>query len=159
VSRTASLCSELPSCDMRCTPAVEEEDYKVMYSIDSIYQTFNNRYSPNLSSFYLLSGCDHHAAGLTNVQLVTAGGATVTESRSGCSTHPSRHRYRPPKQGHLKEPSCCQKLLETSHNLTTTSDNLLLMVNGRMKEISMGMVFTTIKTILGMRKFVKIMGK
>jgi hypothetical protein len=32
--RTASLCSELPSCDRRCTPAVEEEDYEVMYSID-----------------------------------------------------------------------------------------------------------------------------
>jgi hypothetical protein len=29
-------CSEVPSCDMRCTPAVEEEDYYVMYSIDGI---------------------------------------------------------------------------------------------------------------------------
>jgi hypothetical protein len=26
-----------PSCDMRCTPAVEEEDYKVMYAIDGIH--------------------------------------------------------------------------------------------------------------------------
>jgi hypothetical protein len=34
---TAGLCSELPSCDMRCTPAVEEEDYDVMYSIDGIH--------------------------------------------------------------------------------------------------------------------------
>jgi hypothetical protein len=32
-----SLCSELPSCDMRCTPTVEEEDYEVMYSIDGIH--------------------------------------------------------------------------------------------------------------------------
>jgi hypothetical protein len=37
VCRTASLCSELPSCDMRCTPAVEERDYNVMYSIDGIH--------------------------------------------------------------------------------------------------------------------------
>jgi hypothetical protein len=34
--RTASLCSEVPICDMRCTPAVEEEDYDVMYFIDGI---------------------------------------------------------------------------------------------------------------------------
>jgi hypothetical protein len=34
---TAGLCSELPSCDMRCTPAVEEEDYDVMYSINGIH--------------------------------------------------------------------------------------------------------------------------
>ncbi len=53
------------------------------------------------------------------------------------------------------------KLLETSHNLATTSDDLLLIVNKRMNGISMGvgMVFTTIKTILGMRKFIRIMGK
>jgi hypothetical protein len=37
VGRTAGLCSELPSCDMRCTPAVEEEDYDVMYSVDGIH--------------------------------------------------------------------------------------------------------------------------
>ncbi len=37
VCRTAGLCSELPSCDMRCTPAVEEEDYDLMYSIDGIH--------------------------------------------------------------------------------------------------------------------------
>ncbi len=36
VCRTAGLCSELSSCDTRCTPAVEEEDYEVMYSIDGI---------------------------------------------------------------------------------------------------------------------------
>jgi hypothetical protein len=37
VCRTAGVCSGLPSCDMRCTPAVEDEDYDVMYSIDSIH--------------------------------------------------------------------------------------------------------------------------
>jgi hypothetical protein len=35
--RTTGLYSELSSCDMRCTPAVEEEDYEVMYSIDGIH--------------------------------------------------------------------------------------------------------------------------
>jgi hypothetical protein len=35
--RTAGLYSELSSCDTRCTPAVEEEDYEVMYSIDGIH--------------------------------------------------------------------------------------------------------------------------
>jgi hypothetical protein len=35
--RTAGLCSELPSFDMRCTQAVEEKDYDVMYSIDGIH--------------------------------------------------------------------------------------------------------------------------
>jgi hypothetical protein len=35
------LYSELSSCDMRCTPAVEEEDYEVMYSINGIHKTFN----------------------------------------------------------------------------------------------------------------------
>jgi hypothetical protein len=34
---TEGLCSELPSCDMKCTPAVEEEDNDVMYSIDGIH--------------------------------------------------------------------------------------------------------------------------
>jgi hypothetical protein len=37
VCHTAGLCSELPSCDMRCTPSVEEEDYDVRYSIDGIH--------------------------------------------------------------------------------------------------------------------------
>jgi hypothetical protein len=36
IYRIAGLCSELPSCDMRCTPAVEEEDYDVMYSIGGV---------------------------------------------------------------------------------------------------------------------------
>ncbi len=37
VCRTDGLCLELPSCDMRCNPAVEEEeDYDVMYSIDCV---------------------------------------------------------------------------------------------------------------------------
>jgi hypothetical protein len=31
VSRTAGLCSELPSCEMRCNPALEEDDYEVVY--------------------------------------------------------------------------------------------------------------------------------
>jgi hypothetical protein len=35
--RTAGLYSELSSCDTRFTPAVEEEDYEVMYSIDGIH--------------------------------------------------------------------------------------------------------------------------
>jgi hypothetical protein len=34
---TVGLRSELPSCDMMCTPAVEEEDYDVMYSIDGVH--------------------------------------------------------------------------------------------------------------------------
>jgi hypothetical protein len=34
VCRTASQCSELSSCDMSCTPAVEEEDYDVIYYIE-----------------------------------------------------------------------------------------------------------------------------
>jgi hypothetical protein len=29
---------------MRCTPAVEEKDYDVMYSIDGVPYTFNIRY-------------------------------------------------------------------------------------------------------------------
>ncbi len=28
---------ELSNCDNRCTPAVEEEDHEVMYSIDGIH--------------------------------------------------------------------------------------------------------------------------
>ncbi len=46
--RAAGLYSELPSCDMRCTPAVEEKDYDVMYSIDGVPYTFNIRYAPSL---------------------------------------------------------------------------------------------------------------
>jgi hypothetical protein len=34
--RTAGLYTELPSCDVRCTAAVEEKDYDVMYSIDDV---------------------------------------------------------------------------------------------------------------------------
>jgi hypothetical protein len=34
--RTAGLYSGLPSCDMRCTAALEETDYDVMYPIDGI---------------------------------------------------------------------------------------------------------------------------
>jgi hypothetical protein len=33
---------------MRCTPAVEEEDYDVMYSIVGVPWTFNIRYAPSL---------------------------------------------------------------------------------------------------------------
>ncbi len=54
--RTAGLYSELSSCDKRCNPAVEEEDYEVMYSIDGIHKTFNIRYTPSLQSSLLLSG-------------------------------------------------------------------------------------------------------
>jgi hypothetical protein len=35
--RTAGLCSALPSCDRRCTAAVEDKDYNVMYLIDGIH--------------------------------------------------------------------------------------------------------------------------
>jgi hypothetical protein len=35
--RTAGLSSELPSCHVRCTPAVEEKDFDVMYSIDGVH--------------------------------------------------------------------------------------------------------------------------
>jgi hypothetical protein len=40
--------SELPSCDMRCTAAVEEKDYDVMFFIDGVPSTFNIRYAPSL---------------------------------------------------------------------------------------------------------------
>jgi hypothetical protein len=46
--RTAGLYSELPSCDMRCTAAVEEKDYDVMYFIDGVSYTFNIWYAPSL---------------------------------------------------------------------------------------------------------------
>ncbi len=34
---TAGLCSELSNCHLRCTPAVEKEDYDVMYSIAGVH--------------------------------------------------------------------------------------------------------------------------
>jgi hypothetical protein len=43
VCRTAGLCSELSSCLLRCTAAVEEKDCDVKYSIDGVHQTFNIR--------------------------------------------------------------------------------------------------------------------
>jgi hypothetical protein len=42
------LCSELSSCHIRCTPAVEEEDYDVKYAIDGVHWTFNIRTASNL---------------------------------------------------------------------------------------------------------------
>jgi hypothetical protein len=44
----ASLCSELPSCYLRCTPAVEEEDDDVMCSIHGVHLTFKRRTTPTL---------------------------------------------------------------------------------------------------------------
>ncbi len=44
---TAGLRSGLSSCHLRWAPAVEEEDYDVMYSIDSVYLTSKRRTVPN----------------------------------------------------------------------------------------------------------------
>ncbi len=44
----ASLCSELFSCYLRCMPAVEEEDYDVIYSSDGIHLTFKRQTTSNL---------------------------------------------------------------------------------------------------------------
>jgi hypothetical protein len=41
VGRTAGLCSELSRYHLIYTPAVEEKDYYVMYSIDGSHLTFN----------------------------------------------------------------------------------------------------------------------
>ncbi len=46
--RTAGLSSELPSCHKRCTPAVEEEEYDVMYSVYGVHLTFKKRTVSNL---------------------------------------------------------------------------------------------------------------
>jgi hypothetical protein len=37
VCGTTGLCSELSRCHVRYTPAVEEKDYEVMYSIDGVH--------------------------------------------------------------------------------------------------------------------------
>ncbi len=52
----ASLCSELPSCYLRCTPAVEEEDDDVMHSIHEVHLTFKGGPRQLSSLPFLLSG-------------------------------------------------------------------------------------------------------